>query len=72
MTDTPSGTVRARLEALNAGNVAAMSALFTPDRAILDGARPHLWRGPTAVAVCHSSDGWRVAAWAWSKGTPQR
>ncbi|GAS89568.1 YybH family protein [Mycolicibacterium brisbanense] len=50
MTDTPLDAVRAYLDAFNAGDPAAMSALFAPDGSILDGMAPHLWLGPTAAA----------------------
>ena len=42
-------TVRQYIDAFNKGDVTAMSSLFAPSGAILDGMAPHLWQGPTAA-----------------------
>ena len=42
-------TVRQYIDAFNKGDVKAMSSLFAPSGAILDGMAPHLWQGPTAA-----------------------
>ncbi|MGW0160892.1 YybH family protein [Mycobacterium sp. NPDC003323] len=134
MNEDPLAAVRTYLDAFNAGDAEAMSAVFAPTGSILDGMAPHLWTGPTAVtdwyrdvmaesahlgashyhvrtdeplhndingdsayvvvpaamtfdlngtamtqsgavftvALRRLSDGWRIIAWAWSKGMPRR
>ena len=49
MSTTPLAAVQTYLDAFNAGDALAMSAVFMPDGSILDGMAPHVWTGPTAV-----------------------
>ena len=53
MRDTPLGAVHAYIDAFNANDPDAMSAVFAPDGAILDGMAPHLWVGPAAATDWH-------------------
>jgi ketosteroid isomerase-like protein len=46
---SPTAAVSAYIDAFNAGDAQAMSAVFAEEGSILDGMAPHLWLGPSAA-----------------------
>ena len=81
-TNDPMATVKQYIDAFNKGDAEAMAATFAVPGSIFDGMAPHVWLGPTVsqqvtqtgalftLALRKLTEGWRIAAWAWAKGTP--
>jgi ketosteroid isomerase-like protein len=74
-TADPLTAVRAYIDAFNAGDTQAMSAMFVESGSILDGMAPHLWLGPNAVLdwyrdVMAESDHMGASGYAVTTGEP--
>jgi hypothetical protein len=76
-TNDPVAAINQYIDAFNKGDGKAMAATFAVSGSILDGMAPHVWQGLTATQDWYRDvliegeqhEGWRIAAWAWAKGT---